>query len=423
MTFAADEMFRYIDNRLHAESVDLEALAHEHGTPCYVYSRLAIEERWRAFDSAFADTPHLVCYAVKANGNLAVLDTLARLGSGFDIVSSGELQRVLRAGGEPARTVFAGVGKTGEEVAQALRAGVACINVESAQELQRVSEVAVSLGIDAPVSLRVNPDVDAQTHPYISTGLRDNKFGIPIGEAPALYRHGHGLPGLRMVGVDCHIGSQLVSLAPMAAALERVLRLVDALRGDGLSIEHVNVGGGMGIRYRDEQVPEPRALAEIIGSSVRDRGLSLLCEPGRAIVGNAGVLLTRVQYLKSNGDKHFAVVDAAMNDLLRPALYQAWQGIDPVNMAPRKDVESRCYDVVGPVCESADFLGKDRDLALVQGDLLAVRSAGAYAFSMSSNYNARPRAAELLVDGDAVHLARRRENIDDLLTQECVLPA
>ena len=413
--------FQYFDHQLFAEDVPLSQIAAKFGTPCYVYSRQALQERWLAFDQALTGIDHLVCYAVKANGNLAVLDVLARLGSGFDIVSGGELQRVLRAGGRPDRTVFAGVGKSRAELQEALAAGVHCFNVESPSELERLSEVARAVGRTAPVSLRVNPDVDARTHPYIATGLRDNKFGIAIDEAPELYRKGLSLPGLAMVGVDCHIGSQQVTLEPFAAALERILDLVDRMNADGLALKHVNIGGGVGIRYRDETVPEPAELSVVVGDKVSQRGLTLICEPGRAIAGNAGVLLTEVEYLKANGDKHFAVVDAAMNDLLRPALYQAWQGIEPVRKRPEMGVPERSYDVVGPVCESADFLGKERLLRIQAGDLLAVRSAGAYAFSMSSNYNARPRVAEVMVDGAQMHLVRRRETIEDLMAGETTL--
>lgn len=415
--------FVYHGDRLFAEGVSLEAIAERYGTPCFVYSRGAIEHRWKSFDDALADTDHLICYAIKANSNLAVLDALARLGSGFDIVSEGELGRVLAAGGRADRTVFAGVGKRASELESALRAGVACFNVESEQELQRLSEVAVSVGKTAPASLRVNPDVDARTHPYISTGLKSNKFGVPIERAPELYRAGQALPGLEMAGVDCHIGSQLTSVEPIKAALERLLSLIDGLRGDGVSLKHINVGGGIGIRYQDEEVPEAADLACAIGTSVRERGMKLFCEPGRAIVGNAGLMLTRVEYTKSNGEKHFAIVDSAMNDLIRPALYQAWHEIRPVLQGGDEPDAERPYDVVGPVCESADFLAKDRLLAVRPGDLLAVMSAGAYAFGMSSNYNSRPRAAEVMVDGDAIHLVRERERLEQLWDREHKLPA
>ena len=415
------EAFRLRDGVLHAEGLSLEAIARQHRTPCYVYSRAAFEARWREFDVAFASHDHLICYAVKANSNLGVLDALARLGSGFDIVSGGELGRVLAAGGEARRVVFAGVGKTREEMAQALRAGIASFNVESAQELECLNGVAASVGIPAPVSVRVNPDVDPQTHPYIATGLNENKFGVPIEEAPGIYRRAIGLKHLRVTGVDCHIGSQLVNLAPFTAALERVLGLVDGLHAAGISIDHLNLGGGMGIRYLNEEPPTPRAYAEALLERVSGRQLKIIVEPGRAIAGESGVLITKVLYIKRNRERQFAVVDAAMNDLLRPALYQAWQAIEPVRQRDG-DARADCYDIVGPICESADFLGKGRRLALEAGDLLAVRCAGAYGFVMSSNYNARPRAAEVLVDGDTCHLVRRRETLDDLLAPESRLP-
>jgi len=416
------DSFAYAGERLHIEDVPLDEVAETFGTPCYVYSKAAIARQWLAFDEAFGDVDHLVCYAVKANSNLAVLALLARLGSGFDVVSEGELRRVMKAGGRPEKAVFAGVGKSGSELEFALDAGIGCINVESTSELDRVSHIADRIGLTAPVSLRVNPDVDAQTHPYISTGLKSNKFGIPIEEAPDLYQRGSGLPGICMVGVDCHIGSQLISLEPVAAALDRVLALVDGLREMGIELRHLNIGGGMGIRYREEVAPEPADLANIVERATAARGLKLLCEPGRSIVGNAGVLLTRVEYLKRNGDKHFAIVDAAMNDLLRPALYQAWHGVDLVDRVASAGVPQRCYDIVGPVCESADFLAKERALALVAGSLLAIRSAGAYGFGMSSNYNTRPRAAEVLVDGGQMHLVRAREEWEQLWAAESIPP-
>ncbi len=406
--------------RLFLEDVDLAALAAEHGTPSYVYSRAAIEAAWKAFDSAFQGQDHLICYAVKANSNLAVLNCLARLGSGFDIVSVGELERVLRAGGDPKKIVFSGVGKTAAELRRALEVGILCFNVESEAELEQLNAVAGELGVVAPVSLRVNPDVDAQTHRYISTGMRDNKFGIDIHRAEAVYRRAHELEHIALTGVDCHIGSQLTSLSPIADALERVLALVDRLHAAGIELTHVDIGGGLGIRYRDEQPPTAADYAKVVRERLGDRKLKLVMEPGRAIVGNAGVLLTRVEYLKPTEYKNFALVDAAMNDLLRPALYDAWQRIEPVveNSAARPAL----YDVVGPVCESADFLGKDRELAIAPGDLLAVFSAGAYGFVMSSNYNSRPRAAELMVDGAQSHVVRRRETIEDLMQGESVLP-
>ncbi|MDN3516653.1 diaminopimelate decarboxylase [Aquisalimonas lutea] len=412
--------FAYHDGVLHAEGVALPEIAAEHGTPAYVYSRAALEEAWRAYDEAFAAVDHRICYAVKANGNLAVLDTLARLGSGFDIVSGGELERVLRAGADPARVVFSGVGKSRYEMAQALNAGVGCFNVESEAELARLNHVAGRLGAQAPVSLRVNPDVDAETHPYISTGLRENKFGIAIDAAEALYREHAAWPHLRFVGVDFHIGSQLTATAPFEAALERVLALVDRLDDSGLALEHIDIGGGLGVCYDDETPPAPADYAGALLPRLRERNLTVLVEPGRSVAANAGILVTRVEYLKPSPARNFAVVDAAMNDLLRPALYGAWQAIVPVQL--RDDAPVHTWDVVGPVCETGDFLGKDRALALAPEDLLVVQSAGAYGFVMSSNYNTRNRPPELMVDGDRVHLARRRETLDDQLAPERRLP-
>ena len=413
------DFFAYHDGVLHAEGVPLPALAGQFGTPAYVYSRATLERQWRAFDQAFGSRPHLVCYAVKANSSLAILNLLARLGSGFDIVSVGELERVLAAGGDPSRVVFSGVGKRIDELRRALQAGIRCFNVEVSDELDRLSRIAVEQGVTAPVSLRVNPDVDANTHPYISTGLRENKFGIAIDQAVEAYERAAGLPGIRVTGIDCHIGSQLTSTLPFLDALDRVLDLAERLADRGIAIHHLDIGGGLGIRYRDEMPPEPDDYARaILGRLPPDR-YELLMEPGRAIVGNAGLLLTRVEYLKSNPVKHFAIVDAAMNDLLRPALYQAWQAIVPVS--PRSDVPAAVYDVVGPVCETGDFLGKERELRLRPGDLLAVCGAGAYGFSMSSNYNSRPRPVELMVDGTTVTPIRPRETLTDLYASERIL--
>ncbi|MDH3713421.1 MAG: diaminopimelate decarboxylase [Gammaproteobacteria bacterium] len=410
--------FSHVNGALCAEQVPLPGLAERFGTPLFVYSRATLERHWRAFDDAFTGVPHLVCYAVKANSNLALLDVLARLGSGFDIVSGGELQRVLRAGGQAAKTVFSGVGKSRDELAAALAAGIRAVNVESAAELDRVVEVARGLGVRAPVSLRVNPDVDPETHPYISTGLRENKFGVPAAEVMELYLRAHATEELQVVGMDCHIGSQLTSVAPYVDALAKLVELATALRGEGIHLQHMDIGGGIGIRYRDEQPPSPAHWAAVVRDCLAGQPFEVQLEPGRAIAGNAGVLLTRVEYLKHNGEKRFAVVDAGMNDLLRPSLYGAWQEI--VAVVPR-DGPVALYDVVGPVCESSDFLGKDRELALQPDDLLAVRGAGAYGFVMSSNYNSRPRAAEVMVDGEHAQLVRSRELPDDLMRGERLL--
>ncbi|HEY9380550.1 MAG TPA: diaminopimelate decarboxylase [Burkholderiales bacterium] len=411
--------FRYRDGSLHAESLNLNAVAERFGTPCYVYSRRALTEAYRAFTAPLAGRDHLICYAMKANSNLAVLDVFARLGSGFDIVSGGELERVLAAGGDARKVVFSGVGKSTAEIRRALEVGILCFNVESAGELLRIEEIAAAMQRVAPISLRVNPDVDAKTHPYISTGLKENKFGVPYDEAPALYRHAAQSAHLSVVGIDCHIGSQLTETAPFVEALKKVLQLVDSLAAQGIELHHLDLGGGLGIRYRDEVPPETGAYIDALLEGLHGRNVKLLLEPGRALVGNAGVLLTRVEYLKHNVDRAFAVVDAAMNDLMRPALYEAWHDILPVT--PREGA-TRLYDVVGPVCESGDFLGKGRDLSLAEGDLLAVMSAGAYGMSMSSNYNTRPRAAEVMIDGETMHLVREREPIATLFAGEKRLP-
>ena len=402
------------------EGVALERIARDAGTPCFVYSRAAIEQAWLEYDRALAGIPHDICYSVKANSNLAVIDVLARLGAGFDIVSGGELERVLAANVPADRIVFSGVGKREAEMAAALEAGIGCFNVESAGELHRLAAIASEAGRRAPVSLRVNPDIDPRTHPYITTGLHGNKFGISVGDARGLYVRAAADPSLEVHGIDCHIGSQIASLGPYLDTLDRLLALVDALAGDGIRLTHLNLGGGLGIRYRDESPPEPGELASAVAERLAGRGLRLVLEPGRSIVGNAGVLLTRVEYVKRNGEKRFAVVDAAMNDLIRPALYDAWHDIVPVS--PREGVAEPC-EIVGPVCESGDFLGRARPLVLEPGDLLAVRSAGAYAFVMSSNYNTRPRAAEIMVDGGSYHVVRQRERVRDLFAGESVLPA
>jgi diaminopimelate decarboxylase len=412
--------FHYRDGRLQAEGVDLARIAQALGTPCYVYSRAAIEERWWAFDRAFGDHPHQVCYGVKANSNLAVLNLLARLGAGFDIVSGGELARVLRAGGAPDTVVFSGVGKSAEEMRRALAVGIACFNVESEAELERLNRIAVELGKRAPIALRVNPDIDAGTHPYIATGVRDSKFGIDIESALALYERAASLPAIEVRGVDCHIGSQLDELSPLVAAVERVVGLAEQLKARGLAIHHLDLGGGLGIRYRDESPPQPAEYVSALLAALNGTDYKVLIEPGRSIVGNAGILLTRIEYLKGTGKKNFAIVDAGMNDLLRPPLYGAWHEISEVE--PRPECEPQSYEVVGPVCETGDFLGQQRSLRIQAGDLLAVRSAGAYGWVMSSNYNSRPRAAEVMVDGDRFYLVRQRESVEDLWAAEEVLP-
>lgn len=411
--------FSLHDGQLFAEDVALEQIARTHGTPVYVYSRAHLERKYLDYADALQGVDHLVCFAVKANSNLAVLNVLARLGAGFDIVSVGELERVLAAGGDPGKVVFSGVGKQRGEMRRALEAGVYCFNVESVSELERLQQVAAELGVQASISLRVNPDVDAGTHPYISTGLKENKFGIPIEYAEEVYLQAARMPNLRITGVDCHIGSQLTSLAPFMDALDRVLLLVDRLAECGIHLEHLDLGGGLGVRYRDEQPPSASEYMARVRERTAGRNLKLLFEPGRYIAANAGVLLTRIECLKINEGKSFAVVDAAMNDLIRPALYEAWMDIVPVT--PRQG-SGRNYDVVGPVCETGDFLGKDRTLVVEEGDLLAVCSAGAYGFVMASNYNTRGRAAEVMVDGDRHHLVRRRETVTELFASEQVLP-
>ncbi|MBW8189955.1 diaminopimelate decarboxylase [Neiella marina] len=414
--------FNFQENgQLFAEQVPVSAIADTYGTPCYVYSRATLERHWKAFDDAAGDHPHLVCYAVKANSNLAILSILAKLGSGFDIVSGGELARVLEAGGEPAKVVFSGVGKTVEEIEYALEAGVGCFNVESEPELHRIAKVAERLNKVARISVRVNPDVDAGTHPYISTGLKENKFGIAIEQAPAVYQQAAAYPQLKIVGVDCHIGSQLTEIAPFIEALERLLVLIDQLAEQGIVIEHLDVGGGLGVPYDGEEPPLPSEYAAALRQRLQDRpNLKLIFEPGRAIAANAGILLTKVEFLKPTEAKHFAIVDAAMNDLIRPALYSAYQAIEATDRNLQR--ETAVYDVVGPVCETGDFLGKNRELAIAEGDLLAVRSAGAYGFCMSSNYNSRPRPAEILVDDDETIEIRRRETFAELWKGEVVLP-
>ena len=411
--------FSLKNGELHAESVSLAEIAARFGTPCYIYSRAALEAALDEFQNELAGIDSLVCYAMKANSNLAVLDVFARRGAGFDIVSGGELKRALAAGADPKKIVFSGVGKTAAEITLALSTGILCFNVESAPELERINDVAAGLGRKAPISLRVNPDVDAKTHPYISTGLKENKFGVAYDDALAIYQHAASLPHLEIVGIDCHIGSQLLDPAPFAEALDKLLLLIDQLAGQGITLHHIDLGGGLGIRYQDEQAPSVSAYLQPLLGKLKQRGLKILLEPGRRLVGNAGVLLTRVEYLKPGEVKNFAIVDAAMNDLARPALYDAWHDI--VAVVPRQTPASH-WDVVGPICESGDFLGRQRALAIEAGDLLAIRSAGAYGMAMSSNYNTRPRAAEVMVDGCQTHLVRRRESVEDLYANESLLP-
>ena len=413
------DAFNYRDGELFAEGVALSAIAQQFGTPTYVYSRAHIEAQYRSFTDALDGVPHLVCYAVKANSNLGVLNVLARLGAGFDIVSRGELERVLAAGGQADKIVFSGVGKSRDDMRRALEVGVHCFNVESTDELERLQVVAAEMGVRAPISLRVNPDVDAGTHPYISTGLKENKFGIAIADAEDVYIRAAQLPNLEVLGVDCHIGSQLTTLPPFLDALDRLLALIDRLGECGIYLHHIDLGGGVGVRYRDEEPPAIADYIQAVRERIEGRDLTLMFEPGRYIVANAGVLLTQVEYLKHTEHKDFAIVDAAMNDLIRPALYQAWMNVTAVT--PRASV-ARAYDIVGPICETGDFLAKDRELALEEGDLLAVHSAGAYGFVMSSNYNTRGRAAEVLVDGDQAFEVRRRETVAELYAGESLLP-
>lgn len=414
------DYFNYRDDELYAEDVSVSQLAEEFGTPLYVYSRATLERHWRAFDDALKGYPHLICYAVKANSNLALLNVLARLGSGFDIVSQGELERVIAAGGNPKNVVFSGVAKSVVEIERALQVGIRCFNVESVPELERINRVAGEMGLKAPISLRINPDVDAKTHPYISTGLKENKFGISWQLAREVYRQANSLPHLEVKGIDCHIGSQLTELSPFLDATDRLLVLMDQLEEDGIKIRHLDLGGGLGVRYDDETPPEPSDYATAILEKLKGReGLELCLEPGRAIVANAGIMLTQVEYLKEQDEHNFAIVDAGMNDLIRPALYEAWMKIIPAVV--RSQGEAKCYDVVGPVCETSDFLGKKRELTLQPGDILAVRSAGAYGFAMSSNYNSRRRPAEIMVDGDKARIVRQREQFSDLWHGEHLL--
>jgi len=413
------DYFNYRGNTLFAEDVAVTDIAAQYGTPCYIYSRATLERHYHAYEEAMGDAPHLICFAVKANSNLAVLNVLAKLGSGFDIVSGGELERVLAAGGDPGKIIFSGLGKTEAEIRRALEAGIHCFNIESEAELDRIDAVAQRAGTRAPISVRVNPDVDAGTHPYISTGLKENKFGIASEQALAVYRRAAGMAGIEIVGIDCHIGSQLTKTEPFLHAIDRLLGMVDQLASEGIELRHFDMGGGLGVNYDKETPPHPIELMQEVRARLEGRNLTLLVEPGRSIAANAGIFVTRVEYLKCNEHKNFAIVDGAMNDLLRPALYSAWQAIIPVVKRTGPEV---VYDVVGPVCESADFLGKERSLQVAAGDLLAVRTAGAYGFVMSSNYNSRPRAPEIMVDGANTYLVRQREVLVDLLQLESLLP-
>lgn len=415
--------FQYQNNQLHAEGVPLAEIAKDYATPCYVYSRATLEANFLAYQNALSRHEHLICYSVKANSNIAVLNVLAQLGSGFDIVSGGELERVLAAGGDPSKTIFSGVGKTTVEMARALEVGIHCFNVESLAELERLNDIALEMGKVAPISLRVNPDVDAKTHPYISTGLKDNKFGVGIDEAPAIYLRAHAMAGIRICGVDCHIGSQLTDLSPFVDTLTRLLSLVDELAEQGITIDHLDLGGGLGVRYKDELPPSVEDYINTIIDGLGNRSIALIFEPGRSICADTGILLTKVEYLKCGEHKNFAIIDAAMNDMIRPALYQAWMDIIPVHdkgEAHRQE-NSLEYDVVGPICESADFLGKQRLLDIEPNDLLAICTAGAYSFVMSSNYNTRNRAAEVMVDGNTSHLIRQRESYQSQLALETIV--
>ncbi|HBW83005.1 MAG: diaminopimelate decarboxylase [Gammaproteobacteria bacterium] len=411
--------FNYQDKTLFAESVSVTTLAETYGTPCFVYSRATLERHLRAYQKALSRLSSLICYAVKANSNLAVLNVLARLGAGFDIVSGGELKRVIAAGGDPRKVIFSGLGKTAGEIEYALTEGIHCFNIESEPELERINTIAKTHGVEAPISIRVNPDVDAGTHPYISTGLKENKFGIASESALRVYRSAAQMPGIRVIGIDCHIGSQLTTVEPFLDAIDRLLIMTDVLADEGINISHFDMGGGLGVTYGEEQPPLPAELMAAVRSRFEGRAMTLIVEPGRSIAANAGLFVTTVEYLKHTKQKNFAIVDGAMNDLLRPALYGAWQKIIPVS---KRNAPPLVYDVVGPICESADFLGKDRNLSLEQGDLLAVRSAGAYGFVMGSNYNTRLRAAEVMVDGSAHHLVRKRESLEELLHPESCLP-
>ncbi len=413
--------FNYKNQQLFAEDVSVADIIAQHGTPAYIYSRATLERHWRAFDNAFGEHPHLICFAVKSNSNIALLNVMARLGSGFDIVSQGELERVLAAGGEASKVVFSGVAKSHSEIARALEVGIRCFNVESVSELKRINEVAGQLGKIAPISLRVNPDVDAKTHPYISTGLKENKFGVSVKEAREVYRFAKTLPNVKITGMDCHIGSQLTELQPFLDATDRVIVLMEQLKQDGIELHHLDLGGGLGVTYTNEVPPHPTEYAAALLDKLKAYpNLEIILEPGRAITANAGILVTKVEYIKQNEDRNFAIVDTGMNDMIRPALYEAYMQIIEVN--PSLVPEKAVYDVVGPICETSDFLGKQRELAIAEGDLIAMRSAGAYGATMSSTYNSRPQAVEVMVDGDKAHLIKSRASFEELWRLEKLLP-
>ena len=414
------DYFQYQSDQLFAENLSVKQIAQQFGTPLYIYSKATLERHWHAFDKAFGDYPHLICFAVKSNPNIAVLQTMAKLGSGFDIVSQGELERVLKAGGDPSKVVFSGVAKNATEIARALQVGIRCFNVESQAELLQINQVAQQMGKIAPISLRVNPDVDAHTHPYISTGLKENKFGISVEQALAVYQQAAQLSNIKIVGLDCHIGSQLTELQPFLDAADRLIVLMEQLKQAGIQLEHLDLGGGLGVPYTDEQPPHPTEYTRALLEKLKDYQLEIILEPGRAITANAGILVTKVEYLKTNESRNFAIVDAGMNDMIRPALYQAYMNILEVDRTLQR--QKAIYDVVGPECETSDFLGKQRELAIAQGDYLAQRSAGAYGASMSSNYNSRPRTVEVMVDNDKVFEIRRRESYQDLWQLEQLLP-
>ena len=415
------DFFQYKNNQLMAENLPVKQLAEQFGTPLYIYSKATLERHWHAFDNAFGEHPHLVCFAVKSNPNIAILNVMAKLGSGFDIVSQGELERVLAAGGDAAKVVFSGVAKSHQEIARALEVNIRCFNVESEAELLRINQVAGEMGKIAPISLRVNPDVDAHTHPYISTGLKENKFGVSVEQAREVYKLAATLPNIKVVGMDCHIGSQLTELQPFLDAVDRLIVLMEQLKQDGIHLKHLDLGGGLGVTYTDETPPHPTDYAKALWEKLSAFSeLEIIVEPGRAITANAGILVTKVEYLKSNESRNFAIVDAGMNDMIRPALYQAYMNILEIDRTLVR--EEKMYDVVGPICETSDFLGKQRKLAIAEGDYLAQRSAGAYGASMSSNYNSRPRTAEVMVDGDKAYLIRRREALNELWQLESLLP-